>query len=377
MRQSLNWDSELKEKLNKNGFKKKDVPKFVDGALLMQERGYDIFEIIERFSKFEKIEDACVSVERKKVNAELKHDQLLMKNQDLEVQISLNSLKLRELVSLKALGFGLAEFRLLRDIINEVGEERGVIGNEAVKIFFEDLQNHYYEYLRLRESVSKLRAEKVKLSALDSTNTFNSMFQDFFKPSSKGSTESNPKYKPNTDVNGSGKKVKPVDNNNMTSAQGLNVEPLSDTTSETPHSYEELQEGDDSHEISYEDQVVKREGTQENPRSESEVQFDSASISGSKERKIKNDLVDPYDQKVRSPSRLRPPSLPKRHQLKRSIESDSISHGYTNTEFYLASEPNELWPSLSHLQDEQTRAILRTMFKDRADEITGSNNRTG
>ena len=142
----LNWDSELKEKLNKNGFKKKDVPKFVDAALLMQERGYDIFEIIERFSKFEKIEDACVSVERKKVNAELKHDQLLMKNQDLEVQISLNSLKLRELVSLKALGFGLAEFRLLRDIITEVGEERGVIGNEAVKIFFEDLQNHYYEY---------------------------------------------------------------------------------------------------------------------------------------------------------------------------------------------------------------------------------------
>ena len=62
------------------------------------------------------------------------------------------------------------------------------------------------------------------------------MFQDFFKPSSKGSTESNPKYKPNTDVNGSGKKVKPVDNNNMTSDQGLNVEPLSNTSSATPHS---------------------------------------------------------------------------------------------------------------------------------------------
>ena len=133
----LNWDSELKEKLNKNGFQTKDVPNcFLWQQLLMQERGYDIFEIIERFSKFEKIEDACVSVERKKVNAELKHDQLLMKNQDLEVQISLNSLKLRELVSLKALGFGLAEFRLLRDIINEVGEERGVIGNEGCKDFF-------------------------------------------------------------------------------------------------------------------------------------------------------------------------------------------------------------------------------------------------
>ena len=180
----------------------------------MKERGYDIFEIIERFSKFEKIEDACVSVERKKVNAEIRHDQLLMENQDLEVQISQNSLKLRELISLRALGFGLAEFRLLRDIITEVGEEKGVIGNEAVKIFFEDLQNYYYEYSRLRKSVSELRAEKAQLNAKDTTNSITNMFQDFLKPSSKGSTESNPKYKPNTEVNGSGKKVKPVDNNN-------------------------------------------------------------------------------------------------------------------------------------------------------------------
>jgi hypothetical protein len=114
---------------------------------------------------------------------------------------------------------------------------------------------------------------------------------------------------------------------------------------------------------------VERERTQENPRSKSEVQFDSASISGSKERKIKNDLVDPHDQPVRSLSRHRPPSLPKPHQLKRSIESDSMSNGYTpNTEFYLPSEPNELWPSLSRLQDDQTSTILRNMFKDRADD---------
>ncbi len=85
------------------------------------------------------------------------------------------------------------------------------------------------------------------------------MFQNFLKPSSKGSTESNPKYKPNAEVNGSEKKAKPVDKNNMTSAQGPNVEPRSDTTSETPPSYEEVQEGDDSHEIAYEDQIVERE----------------------------------------------------------------------------------------------------------------------
>ncbi len=91
----LYWDSELKEKLNKNGFKKEDVPRFVDAVLLMKERGYNIFEIMERFSKFEEIEAACVSVERKEVDAGLRHDQLLMENRDLEVQISRNSLKLR------------------------------------------------------------------------------------------------------------------------------------------------------------------------------------------------------------------------------------------------------------------------------------------
>jgi hypothetical protein len=164
----------------------------------------------------------------------------------------------------------------------------------------------------------------------------------------------------------------------MTSAQGPNVEPRSDTTSETPHSYEELQEGDDSLKIVYEDQIVDRERTQENPRSKSEVQFDSASISGSKEKKIKNERVVSHGQKVRSRIPLRPPSLPKPYQLKRSTESDSISNNYTpNTEVYLESEPNEFWPSLSRLLDDQTRDILRNMFKDRADEIKESNNKTG
>jgi hypothetical protein len=314
----LNWDSELKEKLNKNRFKKEDVPRFVNAALLMKERGYDIFEIMERFSKFEEIGDGCVSVERKKVNAELKYDQLLMKNQDLEFQISQNSQKLSDPVSLKALGFGLAEFRMLRDIITEIREERGLIGNEAVKNFFEDLQNHYYEYLRLRKSVSELRAEKAQLNAKDTANYITNVFQDFLKPSSKSSTESDPKYKPIPEVNGSGKKVNSVDNNNVTSAQGPNVEPLSDSTSEIPsHSHEELRKGDDSCEISYEEQVVEGERTQENRSSKLEVQLNSASLSGSKESKIKNDPVVSHDQNVRSRIRLRPPSLPKPYQLKR------------------------------------------------------------
>jgi hypothetical protein len=157
----LNWDSELKEKLKNNEFKKEDVPKFINAALLMKERGYHIFEIMERFSKFEEIEDACVSVERKKFNAGLRYDQLIMENRDLEIQISQNSLKLDDLSSLKALGFGLAEFRMLRDIITEVGEEIGMFGNDAVRYFFEDLRKHYYEYVWLKKTCPNSRLKKL------------------------------------------------------------------------------------------------------------------------------------------------------------------------------------------------------------------------
>jgi len=61
------------------------------------------------------------------------------------------------------------EFKMLRDFITEIGEEKD-IGYEAVKDFFEDLQNHYYDYVRLRESVAELKAEKAQLSARHATN---------------------------------------------------------------------------------------------------------------------------------------------------------------------------------------------------------------
>ena len=100
---------------------------------------------------------------------------------DLEVRISENSQKLRELDSLfRALGFRHSEFRTLRDIITEIGEERGMIGKEAVKDFFEDLQEHYYDYLRLRKSLAELKAEKAKLSARDATNLIN-MIESFIE----------------------------------------------------------------------------------------------------------------------------------------------------------------------------------------------------
>src|SRR5918994_1070407 len=83
----LQWDSQLKEKLDKNGLKNEDVSKFVNATLLMKERGYNIFEIIEKFSKFEKIDDACAFIQLKEGEARIRHDQLTKGNKALEDRI--------------------------------------------------------------------------------------------------------------------------------------------------------------------------------------------------------------------------------------------------------------------------------------------------
>jgi hypothetical protein len=66
---------------------------------------------------------------------------------------------------------------MLHDIITEIGEERDMIGNEAVKDFFVDLWNHCYDYVRLRESIAELKAEKAQLSVSHATNYVSSKIE--------------------------------------------------------------------------------------------------------------------------------------------------------------------------------------------------------
>ena len=101
----LQWDLQLKEKLNKNGFKKEEVSTFVDAALLMREQGYDIFDIAKKFSCFEKLDEVCATIELKKANAELRNDQLERDFNAFEVRLSQNSQKLRDLIDPESLRF--------------------------------------------------------------------------------------------------------------------------------------------------------------------------------------------------------------------------------------------------------------------------------
>jgi|GEM_PF-2440559 len=142
------------------------------------------------------------------------------------------------------------EFRMLRDSITEIGEERDMIGNEAVKDFFEALRNHYYDYVRLRVSVAELKAEKAQLSSIDATNYVSSKIESFIK--STKTTESD--HKNIKDNRSREEEDMPDATNNVAPSQIGETGSLSDSNTETPSFYEQI-EGDYLCDISYEEQA--------------------------------------------------------------------------------------------------------------------------
>jgi len=139
---------------------------------------------------------------------------------------------------------------MLRDSITEIGEERDMIGNEAVKDFFEALRNHYYDYVRLRVSVAELKAEKAQLSSIDATNYVSSKIESFIK--STKTTESD--HKNIKDNRSREEEDMPDATNNVAPSQIGETGSLSDSNTETPSFYEQI-EGDYLCDISYEEQA--------------------------------------------------------------------------------------------------------------------------
>jgi hypothetical protein len=175
----------LLQALKTKGLQFESVPRFVSAAILLKERGYDVFEISEEFSKFEEIFKVCADIELRVNMAQLKLEGLDTKNRDLELQLAMNSQSVKVLSYLNDIGFGLPEFKQLRYLLAEVATQEGLTPDAAVKKFFDDLQDHYYDYIWLRNRVAELKSERHRLSGVDVMSSLKQIFPDFFNSTSK------------------------------------------------------------------------------------------------------------------------------------------------------------------------------------------------
>jgi hypothetical protein len=155
----LEFDKGLKEKLKAKGIQGKEILEVADLAAFVKESGYSIREVMQRFARFVDLDNACATINGKVLRAGIKHDQLLRYNEYLEEVISKNSQRLRELELLEKKGFGLAEFKMLHNLINEIAAIRGMPteDNTAVKILFDDLRDHFYDYLNLAKKLQQIK----------------------------------------------------------------------------------------------------------------------------------------------------------------------------------------------------------------------------
>jgi hypothetical protein len=157
----LEFDKELKEKLQAKGLQSKAILEVADLAAFVKESGYSIEEVRQRFAHFVELDNACALINDKVQRAGIKHDQLLRDNESLEEVKSKSSQRLRELELLEIKGFGLPEFKMLHNLINEIAEQRGMPTdhNAAVRMFFDDLRINFYNYLNLAKELDQLKLE--------------------------------------------------------------------------------------------------------------------------------------------------------------------------------------------------------------------------
>jgi hypothetical protein len=101
---------------------------------------------------------------KKRLLADLKGRILVVEqeNKFQEELLAEHRLKNSELDTLKEMGFGLKELKILRNLITEFAAENGlsVENKEAVRLFISDVENHCDDYAQLRSKVSQLESQK-------------------------------------------------------------------------------------------------------------------------------------------------------------------------------------------------------------------------
>jgi hypothetical protein len=185
----LGWDSEIQRSLIQHGFRNGEVAKFIQAANFMRERGYNISEIVEYFARFEELRAACSKLQLSNNEASMEFEQKNLQMRQLEELLKIHSQTISNLRYLEGIGFQLSEFKQLRYLIEEIAEQQDgyLSGNEAVKKFFEDLRNHYFDYVWLKRRVDELKAERTKLSNTDALTLLREVYSGFMPVSSQQS----------------------------------------------------------------------------------------------------------------------------------------------------------------------------------------------
>lgn len=116
----------------------------------MVESGTNVTDIAKQFRDYNELIKENIGMSHK--NKELGK----MAN-ELDENVSRQTLKLSELEKLKTMSFTLGEFKQLHNVLVEIAEENEISTESAISTFFEDLESDYNEFLGFKAKLLKLK----------------------------------------------------------------------------------------------------------------------------------------------------------------------------------------------------------------------------
>jgi hypothetical protein len=157
----LNWNTDLRYELERNGLQVDDPLKLVKIARYFKESGVEVREMLEIFSQFKEMENAIYSQKHhvRALSEECRN--LEHKKRENNEELELSKMRIRELDELKDMGFGLRELKSLRNLIIELAAKSGGEADKrnVVKRFIDDIEIYLADYLALRSKVKQLKQD--------------------------------------------------------------------------------------------------------------------------------------------------------------------------------------------------------------------------
>jgi hypothetical protein len=183
----------VKHKLKDYGIGMENIDQFVKCVVGISKRKYDPVHIVETIADYENLEKSS-KYYNEQVN--LKKDELAKLNQDIDVQqkiLNSSKIKLEMIDELGIMGFGINEFRILSDMLNEIGGENNESFDGIRKKFFDDVKN-YEEIINSRKEIDKLKHELKDLEAQtmkerEKYNAYPKILESLFRLSIAGISE--------------------------------------------------------------------------------------------------------------------------------------------------------------------------------------------
>ena len=161
--EAITWYTKSKQELTNAKISINDISLFSQCLNILRSQGYDVGQILRKFEEF-KITDDLQDFQQTTTNMHRANlEKLLSEEKHLHGQINTHRLKISQIKQLESMGFGLKEYKIMYDKINEIANEHNLDYGITIEKFLNDLDN-YDDYLTFKKRVEILKQETSSLN---------------------------------------------------------------------------------------------------------------------------------------------------------------------------------------------------------------------